>query len=259
MRTATKLDTVSSGVARRRYVPAIFAMQGFPAFDDAMQSWASLRRSRYSEGQAPNVPVGSALKRAFDLALATTVLVLLAPLLLVISLLLRFSQGGSVIFAHSRIGFGGRRFACYKFRTMVPNADEVLRAHLARDPVSAEEWRMTQKLKRDPRVTFIGNLIRKSSIDELPQLFNVLKGDMSCIGPRPVVESELERYGAEKETYLRARPGISGLWQVSGRNSLSYEERVALDAEYVRNWNMASDFVILLKTIPAVLRSGDTS
>ena len=137
---------------------------------------------------------------------------------------------------------------------MVTNGDEVLARHLAADPAAAEEWRLNRKLTNDPRVTRLGSLLRKSSLDELPQLLNILRGEMSCVGPRPVSAEELERYGAHVDEYLSARPGITGSWQVSGRSSVSYEDRIKLDADYVRKWSFGSDVLILLRTVPALLK-----
>lgn len=262
MRTASKVtsgagDDAGRGGGRATHLAA----QILPALENVHGTRRDFgwRPGRFSGGRSPDLPVGGMTKRAVDVVVASAVLLILLPLLVTVAVLLWATQGGSIIFQHPRVGFRGRRFQCYKFRTMLPNADELLKRYLAANPEAAEEWRVNQKLKHDPRVTFIGSLIRRSSIDELPQLINVLKGDMSCVGPRPVVEAELARYGAEADQYLRARPGITGLWQVSGRNRLSYEARVALDSDYVRNWNLKRDFVIALKTIPALLRLGDTS
>ena len=135
---------------------------------------------------------------------------------------------------------------------MVRDADEVMRRHLASNPAIAREWGQTHKLTDDPRVTFLGRILRKSSIDELPQLLNVLRGEMSCVGPRPVVVEELKNYGASAAEYMKARPGMTGLWQISGRNALAYHERVVLDCAYVRDWSLSGDIGILLKTIPAL-------
>jgi exopolysaccharide production protein ExoY len=179
--------------------------------------------------------------------------------MILIAVAIRFCMGGPVIFHHERIGLNGRMFVCFKFRTMARNADQILRAHLADNPSAAREWQETQKLRHDPRVGFFGNILRKSSLDELPQLFNVLRGDMSCVGPRPIVPAELGRYGAHARTCFRARPGITGLWQTNGRNRLSYAERVALDHYYANHWSLWLDMILLLKTIPAVLRVDNTS
>jgi exopolysaccharide production protein ExoY len=204
-------------------------------------------------------PVGGVRKRTLDIAIALLVLALLGPLMILIAVAIRFCMGGPVIFHHERIGLNGRMFVCFKFRTMARNADQILRAHLADNPSAAREWQETQKLRHDPRVGFFGNILRKSSLDELPQLFNVLRGDMSCVGPRPIVPAELGRYGAHARTCFRARPGITGLWQTNGRNRLSYAERVALDHYYANHWSLWLDMILLLKTIPAVLRVDNTS
>jgi exopolysaccharide production protein ExoY len=204
-------------------------------------------------------PVGGALKRALDIAIALLVLTLFGPLMGFIAVGIRLCMGGPVIFRQERIGFNGCTFVCFKFRSMVRNADDILRGHLARDPSAAREWQETQKLRNDPRVSFFGNLLRKSSLDELPQLFNVLRGEMSCVGPRPIIPAELGRYGAHARTCFRARPGITGIWQTNGRNRLSYAERIALDHYYVNHWSFWLDMVLLLKTIPAVLRVDNTS
>lgn len=210
-------------------------------------------------GRPLRYAVGGRSKRAMDLLIALPALLLLAPLLGLVALGIRASLGSPILYKQRRVGFAGRSFLCYKFRTMVVDADEVLRRHLESHPQAAREWLETQKLKDDPRVTPLGNLLRKSSIDELPQLFNVLRGDMSCIGPRPVVPGELERYQAYAHEYMAARPGLTGLWQVNGRNRLSYRNRVALDRVYVRRCSLRLDLMILLRTIPAVLRIDETS
>lgn len=198
-------------------------------------------------------------KRALDIAIAVISLVLLSPLMLVVAAAIRLTMGAPVFYGHSRVGENGQVFACLKFRTMVNDSAAVLERHLASCPASADEWRQTRKLRRDPRVTALGNLLRRSSIDELPQLINVLKGDMSCVGPRPVVKDELAPYGAYLNEYLSVRPGLTGIWQISGRNTLSYASRVKLDALYVRRWSMKLDLVILMRTIPALLRFEDTA
>lgn len=158
------------------------------------------------------------------------------------------------MFSHSRVGFGGKPFNCYKFRSMVANSEEVLKAYLEANPDLSMEWEETHKIRNDPRVTLLGWMLRKSSLDELPQLFNIIRGDMSCVGPRPIVKDELNRYGDHLGEYLRTRPGLTGLWQVSGRSSMDYASRVALDSQYVRNWSVWLDVVILFRTIFAVMR-----
>ncbi len=204
-------------------------------------------------------PVGGLFKRMLDIVIAGTALVLLSPLLLAVTLLIYTTMGRPIVFPQRRLGFHGRPFACLKFRTMVNDADTALRSHLANSPEAAREWSVRQKLEHDPRVTVLGRLLRRSSIDELPQLLNVLRGDMSCVGPRPVVHDEMARYGRYWKYYTRARPGLTGAWQVSGRNRLSYPKRVALDTQYVRKWSVARDLWILVKTIPAVLKTDDTA
>jgi undecaprenyl-phosphate galactose phosphotransferase len=145
-------------------------------------------------------------------------------------------------------------FGCLKFRSMVPDADEILKRRLDDDPDARTEWEQGFKLKDDPRITPIGAFLRRTSLDELPQLWNVLKGEMSLVGPRPIIEEELERYGDQVGYYLETRPGITGLWQISGRNNTSYDDRVALDSWYVRNWSLWYDLVILVKTINVVVK-----
>lgn len=201
------------------------------------------------------LPLESALKRAIDVAASLILLIFLAPLLAATALAIVAASPGPVLFQHERIGLNGRAFGCLKFRTMVPDAHARLAAHLRQNETAAREWAETQKLKDDPRVTSIGRILRSWSIDELPQLINVLKGDMSLVGPRPITAKELERYGAHQQAYLSVKPGLTGLWQVSGRSTTTYEERVAMDAEYARHWSLRLDFIILLKTIPAVFRT----
>ena len=198
-------------------------------------------------------PVARAMKIAFDLTLASLMLLALSPAMLVIAVLVR-RDGGPALFGHTRIGAGGRPFRCLKFRSMVTNADEVLRDLLEQNPQAAEEWRETQKLRLDPRVTRIGAWLRKTSLDELPQLINVLRLEMSLVGPRPIVSAEVERYSSDISYYFETRPGVTGLWQVSGRNDTSYAHRIHLDSWYVKNWTMWHDIAILAKTLPAVLQ-----
>ncbi|MDF3156496.1 sugar transferase [Mesorhizobium sp. XAP10] len=199
-------------------------------------------------------PIGGLLKRIMDLAIAGTALIMAAPVMIVVALLIRMTAGGPAVFSHSRIGFGGKPFDCYKFRSMVANSEEVLKAYLDANPHVCKEWEETHKIRNDPRVTLLGGMLRKSSLDELPQLFNIIRGDMSCVGPRPIVKDELKRYGDHLGEYLRTRPGLTGLWQVSGRSSMDYANRVALDSQYVRNWSVWLDIVILFRTVFAVMR-----
>lgn len=194
------------------------------------------------------------LKRLFDLFGAITGLIMLSPLLVYVAIQIKRQGGpGAIFFGHERIGRYGKPFKCWKFRTMVHNSKEVLEHLLATNPEAKAEWDLDFKLRNDPRITPIGAFLRKTSLDEIPQLWNVIKGEMSLVGPRPVIEEELARYGERVEFYLEARPGLTGLWQVSGRNDTTYAERVALDAWYVKNWNLWYDIAIICKTIRTVL------
>ncbi|MFO1074481.1 MAG: undecaprenyl-phosphate galactose phosphotransferase WbaP [Geminicoccaceae bacterium] len=192
------------------------------------------------------------VKRAFDVLAAGALLLFVSPLMALIAWQIRRTDGGGVIFAHTRIGRHGQLFRCYKFRTMVANSAEVLAELLANDPAARAEWEKDRKLRHDPRITAIGRFLRKTSLDELPQLLNILKGEMSLVGPRPVVPDELELYGEAQIYYLQARPGLTGLWQISGRNDLDYDRRVALDTWYVRNWTLWYDVLILFRTLLVV-------
>ncbi|MGI3900115.1 MAG: sugar transferase [Janthinobacterium lividum] len=216
---------------------------------------AGARWIERGEGSAAlDRPLSAWSKRSFDVATAVTILLMFLPLLAVIGLAL-LAQGRPMLIRHRRIGRGGDLFPCLKFRTMVVNGDEVLRQHLANDPVAREEWASSQKLKNDPRVTPLGRVLRKSSLDELPQLFNVLRGEMSLVGPRPIVPAEAVHYGVHIEKYHAVRPGLTGAWQVSGRSDVSYHQRVSLDCNYVETRNFRGDIGIMLMTIPAVLKS----
>jgi lipopolysaccharide/colanic/teichoic acid biosynthesis glycosyltransferase len=180
--------------------------------------------------------------------------VLLAPVLLILFALTRL-DGGPALYGHVRIGRNGMPFRCLKFRSMVTNGDAVLAAHLAKDRSAQLEWDSSRKLKDDPRVTRLGRVLRKTSLDELPQLFNVLSGEMSLVGPRPVVQAELTSYYGEdgQAAYLSVRPGITGLWQVSGRSNLAYNHRVALDMEYALKASLGMDAMILCRTVSVVV------
>lgn len=194
------------------------------------------------------------LKRLFDFCGALAGLIALSPLFAYVAWQIKRQGGpGAVFFGHERIGMNGKPFNCWKFRTMVHNSREVLEQLLASDPAARAEWDKDFKLKNDPRITRIGVFLRKTSLDEIPQLWNVLKGEMSLVGPRPIIQAELERYAERVDFYLEARPGLTGLWQVSGRNETTYAERVALDAWYVKNWNLWYDIAILCKTVRTVL------
>lgn len=199
------------------------------------------------------LPCGGHLKRLFDLAFASCALVILSPLMLGVALMIRLTDGGPAFFGHTRVGFNGKSFTCLKFRTMKQNSDAELQHHLARNSAAMREWQTFRKVRDDPRVTGLGQILRKSSIDELPQLFNILAGHMSVVGPRPVESVELQKYGTSRRHYLRSRPGLTGLWQVSGRSDLSYERRVALDRYYVTHQSLWLDILLILRTVTVVM------
>jgi lipopolysaccharide/colanic/teichoic acid biosynthesis glycosyltransferase len=209
--------------------------------------------SAYAEIFRPSA-LGGNIKRMFDIIGALFLLIIAAPVLLFIIMLLTVSYPRQVIYRHTRIGYKGKAFDCYKFRTMIAHAETNLKTLLESDPAARDEWKRNRKLKNDPRVTRIGLFLRKSSLDELPQLINVLRGEMSLVGPRPIVIDELSNYGEAAGLYLSARPGITGPWQIGGRSDSSYEQRIMLDAGYIRNWSLASDLLILLISPIAVIR-----
>jgi exopolysaccharide production protein ExoY len=222
--------------------------------DGSIESEAVGEAARTTPVAQPFAPTRSAAtgKRIVDVLGAIVLGLVFSPLILTILFLMRKS-GGTVIYRHRRVGRRGQMFSCLKFRTMVPNADQVLRDLLEKDSDLRAEWIRDHKLRNDPRVTRLGRFLRRTSLDELPQLLNVLRGEMSLVGPRPVVREELLRYGRNVGTYLTAKPGITGLWQVTGRNDTDYRRRVVLDTYYVRNQNLLLDLYILAKTTGVVL------
>jgi lipopolysaccharide/colanic/teichoic acid biosynthesis glycosyltransferase len=193
------------------------------------------------------------LTEIMNLTVAVVALTFLAPVMLAVALAVYLHDGGPILFAHRRIGRRGRTFYCFKFRSMAVQAEERLAALLASDPAARAEWEKDHKLRDDPRVTRVGSFLRKTSLDELPQLINVLRGEMSVVGPRPIVEAEIARYGRRFHDYCAVKPGITGLWQVSGRNDTSYRTRVALDCVYARRRSVGLDAYIIAATVPAVL------
>jgi lipopolysaccharide/colanic/teichoic acid biosynthesis glycosyltransferase len=193
------------------------------------------------------------IKRSFDVVVGITLIVMLSPALASLAMLVR-RDGGPAMYGHVRVGRNGKRFRCLKFRSMVVNSDQVLKALLESDPQARAEWDRDFKLKNDVRVTRVGRFLRRTSLDELPQLWNVVRGDMSLVGPRPVIDQELERYGASVTYYLMAKPGMTGLWQVSGRSTTDYATRVSLDVAYVQNWTLLRDVTILFKTFKVVFK-----
>jgi exopolysaccharide production protein ExoY len=240
------LDATASGQATARAKTAVSTPRGRALCDGE-------RAAKGQDAYWQERTVGGFAKRAFDVVAAGAALVFLAPLLVPVALLVRLHDGGPAVYRHKRIGRGGRAFECLKFRSMTCDADKVLAQHLRNNPAAALEWERGQKLRSDPRVTPVGRFLRATSLDELPQLFNVICGDMSLVGPRPVVADELNRYERARVHYLSARPGLTGLWQISGRNDTSYAQRVSLDKIYVTDWSLPRDIEIVLKTIPAVI------
>lgn len=199
-----------------------------------------------------NQALSAALKRAFDLTLAILILPAIAPTILVLSILTK-RDGGPGFFGHVRVGQNDKDFRCWKIRTMVVDSAKVLEEHLSTNPDAAAEWERDFKLKDDPRVTRLGRFLRETSLDELPQIWNVLRGEMSFVGPRPVTRVEMEKYRGFEQGYLSCKPGITGMWQVSGRNDVDYDERVRMDAEYAENRSLLGDALIVAKTAGAVM------
>lgn len=195
-------------------------------------------------------------KRISDYALSILIFPFLLPVLCVIAAIIKYSSEGPVLYGHKRIGKKGKLFKCYKFRTMYKDAEEKLRKLLEKNPELKDEWESNFKLKNDPRITKIGNFLRKTSLDELPQIINVIRGEMSLVGPRPVIQKEITEYYKENAVYyFRVPPGVTGLWQVSGRSDTSYDCRISLDSWYVKNWSLWLDAIIFFKTIAAVLKT----
>lgn len=193
------------------------------------------------------------IKRVFDVLFALVLALVALPFAVAIALAIVLETRGPIFFGHMRVGRAHRRFRLWKFRSMVVNAEVVFRKHLDAHPDQWAEWLSTHKLKNDPRVTRVGRLLRRSSLDELPQLWNVLRGDMSLIGPRPIVEEEIPKYGPVFSLYTQVSPGLTGLWQVSGRNDTTYRQRTALDQEYILHWSLWKDLVVLLRTVRVVI------
>ncbi|HCT6815434.1 TPA: undecaprenyl-phosphate galactose phosphotransferase WbaP, partial [Escherichia coli] len=236
-----------------RYVSVIPTLRGMPLDSTDMSFIFSHEVMIFRVQQNLAKWSSRTLKRLFDIIASIAIIILLSPVLLYISRLVK-KDGGPAIYGHERIGQDGKPFKCLKFRSMVTNSKDVLNELLQNDPEAKREWDTTFKLKNDPRITKIGAVLRRTSLDELPQLFNVLKGEMSLVGPRPIITAELERYNEEVDYYLLSKPGMTGLWQVSGRSDVDYETRVYLDAWYVKNWSMWNDIAILFKTVGVVLK-----
>lgn len=219
-------------------------------FSPSLASVAGHRDHRLDRRAQPS---GELPTRILDIVVALVLLIFLAPLMLTVAAAILVFDRGPIIFAHRRLGRDGRSFACLKFRTMVPDSDRKLAQLLSRDADARREWSRDFKLRRDPRITLLGSMLRQSSLDELPQLFNVLRGDMSIVGPRPIVEEEIELYGRFFRHYSKVKPGITGLRQLSDRSGISYRRRVAMDVCYARRKSIGLDLKILAMTVPAVL------
>ncbi|MEG9502534.1 MAG: sugar transferase [Methylorubrum extorquens] len=196
--------------------------------------------------------IDNLLKRSFDFSVALTALAMLLPLLAIICLSIWAVDGGAPFYSHRRVGRGRKAFGCLKFRTMRVDSEDALAKHLKENPGALAEWTQYRKLKDDPRITALGQVLRKSSLDELPQLINIVRGEMSIVGPRPIVDAEVEKYGDAASAYFAVRPGLTGAWQVSGRSDTTYAERVRLDHQYVASRSFIGDVIIILRTIPAV-------
>jgi exopolysaccharide production protein ExoY len=199
------------------------------------------------------IPLGGIRKRILDIVLSVLLLITLSPIFVVVALAIKLCDGGPVFFVHRRVGFLSRPFNCLKFRTMAIDTVERLKSFLAENKHHSREWSANRKLKSDPRLIPIGLILRRMSVDELPQLINVLRGDMSLVGPRPIVSDELAHYGPDAALYLSVRPGLTGAWQVSGRSDTTYKTRVGIDREYCLNWSTLRDITIIVRTVPAVL------
>jgi exopolysaccharide production protein ExoY len=197
--------------------------------------------------------VSACLIRAMDIVVACAALVLFAPLMVLIAAIIPVTSGGPILFRQIRLGLNGRSFTCLKFRTMHQDADRLLGNLLADCARSRDEWERDRKLQGDPRVIWVGKLLRRTSLDELPQIFNVLRGDMSIVGPRPIVGEEAARYGRHIRSYYAVKPGITGLWQVSGRNETTYRRRVACDVAYARRRSPMTNLAIMVRTVPVVI------
>ena len=241
-----------------RYTPLIPHLIVLSDAPDLPNLWGTSRScGRLSGTEMRNgrmLPSLWVVKRIIDVAVAGAALFMSMPLLAAIALAVKLTSRGPIFYGHSRIGMSGRWFMAWKFRTMHPNSDQVLREYLQKHPEAREEWDRDHKLKHDPRVTPIGQILRKSSLDELPQVWNVLRGEMSLVGPRPIVATEVCKYGNVFKKYSAVKPGITGMWQVSGRSEISYDERVRLDEFYIANWSPWLDVYILAKTIVVLMR-----
>jgi Undecaprenyl-phosphate galactose phosphotransferase WbaP len=243
------VDTHASGIP---HVLVVSGLTWLPCLWNRVQDCGGALGIRMSADLL--LPLPRATKRLMDIGFVVVGGLASVALITGIGVLIKLGSRGPIFYAQNRIGQGARRFRVWKFRTMVVDADKVLEEHLARDPRLREEWAQNHKLRDDPRVTWVGRLLRRTSLDELPQVWNIVRGEMSVVGPRPIVQAEISKYESSFELYTRVRPGITGLWQVSGRNHTTYPERVSLDSYYVKNWSPWLDLYILARTIKVVLR-----
>lgn len=251
-RLAGLVNKAQKRVRRVSFVPDFLDM---PLFEGEMEFFVGTQTLLLTVRNNLKSPLNRLVKRLFDLVFVLMALPFLFPLCLLITLAVKLTSPGPVFYGQERVGFSGRRFRCWKFRTMYQDADSRLKKLLASDADLRREWERTFKLKNDPRVTPVGRFLRRTSLDELPQLLNILVGEMSLVGPRPVVAEELGKYYKNHdEFYLEVRPGLTGLWQISGRNDVDYDRRVRLDVWYVSNWSLWLDVIILLGTVRAVLQ-----
>lgn len=214
---------------------------------------SAVKRNNAPRHGEPNPFFAGGMIRLFDVIISFAALLFLLPAMVLIAVWVRLHDGGPAFYAQKRIGRNGKMFSCFKFRSMRINSERLLREHLRDNPLAREEWAREHKLKDDPRITAFGHFIRKTSLDELPQLWNVLRGDMSLVGPRPIVSDEVVKYGRSFRAYASVMPGITGLWQVTGRNDVCYNRRVAMDRLFARRRSVGLYLYILCATIPAVL------
>ena len=243
------LGNLRQGVDGRRADPdeLSYACSGVGSGSSAASDVYQISSDAKAESQV-RAPIGGAVKRVFDVVAALAAIVVLLPMFAIVCVAVYMECPGPILFRQRRVGFDGREFTCLKFRTMAIDAERALREYLAHNEDARREWQTTHKLRNDPRITGFGRFLRRSSLDELPQLFNVLVGDMSIVGPRPIVAEEVPLYQEHFTDYADARPGLTGLWQISGRNTTSYPQRVAYDVEYLRNWSFSRDMRIILAT-----------
>ncbi|KAF1680118.1 undecaprenyl-phosphate galactose phosphotransferase WbaP [Veillonella sp. R32] len=244
----TKLEILVKNVS---FVPELI---GMPAANVSVQGLMEENMLLINVKNNLARPYYRVMKRLFDLILTLIGLVVFIPVGIIIAIMIYIQDPGPILFSHRRVGQDGKEFDCYKFRSMIVNAESVLEKYLNANPELRKEWECDFKLKDDPRITKIGHFLRKTSLDELPQLINVLKGEMSLVGPRPIVKAEINKYGEYIQDFYLVPPGITGVWQVSGRSDTTYDERVQMDAWYVHNWSVWIDIVYLIKTVKIVLQ-----